>query len=392
MLVLIKLTRVVFVALLSLALLACSSNDTEEEKGPAPLVDFEKERVFKKVWSHSVGNGQGGIFNRLTPAIDGEHIYAASADGYVKAIMLNNSKKQWRVNLDRPLVGGVGVGEKALFVGAASGDVIALDKLNGDVLWEMSVGGEVLSPPQADDSRVYVQTFDGQLLALDVNDGSRVWSYRSTLPVLTLRGTSTPLLYRDAVITGFANGRILSFDRETGAIKWNSRVSVAKGDSEIQRIIDVDGAIFEDAGIIYAVSYQGRITAFDPDSGRRRWSNEESSYVGMSMGFGNIYVSSEGGDVTAYEKNGQDVRWSQTLLARRKLTGSVTLSSYVIVGDAEGYLHAMSQVDGHIAARTKVDSDGLQVDLQTYNDMIIVYSNDGRLEAYTLDEPTRGWF
>ncbi|MEE8057328.1 MAG: outer membrane protein assembly factor BamB [Pseudomonadales bacterium] len=378
-------------SLLALVLSACSANDTEEEQGPAPLIDFEQERSFNKVWSSSVGDGQGEIFNRLNPAIDSELIYVASANGDVEAVTLDKGKTVWDVELDKLLVGGVGVGADLVLVGTAAGEVVALDKEDGSALWTVEVGGEVLAAPQTNGSLVFVQTFDGQMLALDIKEGKRIWSYRNTVPVLTLRGTSTPLMFRDTVIAGFANGRVISFDMKTGAIRWNTRVAVAKGDSEIERIIDIDGALLEVNGLIVAVSYQGKIAVIDPGSGRRIWSNEASSYVGMSYGFGNIYVSGEDGSVTAFEKNGQGARWAQTVLARRKLTGSTTLGSYVVVGDVEGYLHALSQVDGRIAARTKVDSDGLQVDLQTVDDMLIVYANSGKLVAYRLEEKSRGF-
>jgi outer membrane protein assembly factor BamB len=377
--------------MLVLAVVGCSSNDAEEEKEPAELIDFEEERKFKKIWSNSVGDGQGGIFNNLKPAIDGDMIYVASAEGEIEAVTVAKGKTIWDADVEQLLVGGVGVGENILMVGSASGEVIVLNKSNGDKLWSVKVGGEILAAPQANDELVFVQTFDGQLLALDINDGSRVWSYRNTVPVLTLRGTSTPFMYRDAVLAGFANGRVISFDQATGVIRWNTRIAVAKGDSEIERIIDVDGALMENNGLIYAVSYQGQVFAIDPASGRSVWSDEASSHVGMSQGFGNIYVTAVEGSVTAFEKNGQGLRWVQTVLARRKLSGSATLSSYVVVGDVEGYLHALSQVDGHIAARTKLGSDGIQADLQAVNDMLIVYGNNGKLAAYRLLEKPAGF-
>lgn len=378
------------IACLLALLTGCSSND-EEEKGPAPLVDFEPERYFKKQWSNSVGDGQGEIYNRLKPAVYGDMVYAAAADGTIEAITLERGKTTWDTDLDQLLVGGVGVSADFVMVGTASGEVVVLDRNNGDELWRAEVGGEVLAPPQSDGYRVYVQTFDGQLLGLNAADGKRLWSYRNTMPVLTLRGTSRPLLYRDSVIAGFANGRVIGFDSATGAIRWNTRVSVAKGDSEIERIVDIDGDLLEAGSLLYAVSYRGQVIAIEPASGRRMWSNEASSYVGMSEGFGNIYVSDADGTVTAFEKQGRGVRWAQTVLARRELTGSATLSSYVVVGDVEGYLHALSQVDGHMAARTRVDSDGLQVDIQAVNDSLLVYSNDGSLVSYRLEEKS-GFF
>lgn len=372
-------------------LVACSSTDGEEEQKPAPLIDFEEEQKFKRAWSNSIGDGQGGIYNRLKPVIDGELIYAASAEGEIEAVTIAKGKTVWDADLKRLLVGGVGVGDNILLVGSAAGEVIALDKQDGSMLWTVEVGGEVLAAPQTNGELVFVQTFDGQMLALSIEDGARVWSFRSTMPVLTLRGTSTPLLFRDSVIAGFANGRVISFEMETGAVRWNSRVALAKGDSEIQRIIDIDGDLLQDANVLYAVSYQGSIAAIDVASGRVVWSKDASSYVGMSEGFDNVYVTGEDGSVTAFEKNGRGARWAQTVLARRKLSGSATLSSYVVVADIEGYLHALSQVDGHIAGRTKVDSDGVYVDLQVVGDLLITYGNSGKLVAHRLEEVSSGF-
>ncbi len=378
--------RSLFIVGLGFVLSACSTFDGEEDEGPAPLVDFEAQQYFKRVWSTSIGDGQGGIFNRLEPMVDGNTIYAAGADGTVKALSLDEGDRQWRTNLDQLLVGGVGVGEKQVYVGASSGEVIALDKASGDEVWRTQVGGEVLAAPQSNDTLVFVQTFDGQLLALAVEDGSRVWSYQTTVPVLTLRGTSRPLLFRNTVIAGFANGRVISFDMDTGKVRWNTRVAVATGDSEIERIIDVDGALLEVNNVIYATSYQGKVAAIDPASGRRLWSYDTSSHVGMSQGFNSVYVAGADGSVTAFETNGRGARWAQTVLARRKLSGSAILGSYVIVGDVEGYLHALSQVDGQIAARTRVDSDGIQADLQTVGDKLVVYGNSGKLAIYQLQD------
>ena len=381
------LWRAAVVAITAVVLFTgCSSNDAEEEQGPAPLIDFKPERYFKKVWSRSIGDGQGDIFNKLKPAIADDMIYVAAADGTVEALSLDRGKRVWDIDLDQLLVGGVGVSHDLVMVGTAAGEVVVLNREDGSELWRKQVGGEVLAAPQSNGRMVFVQTFDGQMLGLDAKDGKRLWSYRNNLPALTLRGTSNPIMVRDAVISGFANGRAISFDMQTGAVRWSTRVSIAKGDSEIERIADVDGDLLESGGLVYAVSYQGKVAAIEPGSGRIMWSNDASSYVGLSEGFDNIYVSGSDGTVTAFEKNGRSARWAQTVLARRELTGSATLSSYVIVGDVEGYLHALSQVDGHMVARTRVDSDGLRVAVQAVGDLLIVYGNSGKLAAYQLTE------
>jgi len=367
-----------------LAFSACSSTDSDEEQAPAELIEFDAEREFNKVWSRSIGDGQGNNYTRLSPVVDADTLFIAATNGVVERLNLKNGTVEWVAELNKTLLGGVGSGETIVMVGTVAGDVIVLDKETGKEVWSANVGGEVLAAPQTNNKFVFVQTLDGQMVALDINDGSRVWSYRNNVPVLTLRGTSTPVIFRNSVIAGFANGTVVSFDAKTGTVQWTVRVALAKGNSEIDRIVDIDGKLLLTNGLLYAVSYQGKVAAIDPKSGNRIWTNEASSSVGMSEGFGNIYVSGSDGSITAFEQNGNGARWAQTVLARRNITGSVSQSSYVVVGDFEGYLHALSQVDGHIVARTRLSSDGIRVDLLAANDLILAYSNDGELAAYRL--------
>lgn len=378
--------------LATIGLSACSSNDADEEQGPAPLVEFEAAKVFQKIWSTSVGNGQGGIYNRLHPALSDDVIFIASADGEVTALTADEGDELWEVELDLPISGGVAVNQGMVLLGTSTGQVLALDQQSGETLWQSEVEGEVLAAPKSDGKLVFVQTFDGQLLGLEAKTGKRVWSFRTTLPVLTLRGTSEPLLVRDMVIAGFANGKLMAFDSDTGSVRWEVRVASATGYSEIERLVDIDGGLLAIDNVVYAVSYQGAIAAVDMASGRKLWVRDASSYVGMDSGFGNIYVAGHLGHVTAFVKNGQGVRWEQTVLERRKLTAPAVLGSYVLVGDFEGYLHALSQVDGTMAARTHVDSDGLQASLLVNDNIIYVYGNSGTLVAYQLNDKRSGFF
>ena len=377
---------------LMLLLVACSSIDEEEELGPAELVDFEEEKVFDELWCTSVGDGQGDFYNRLRPAIAGDNIIVASSNGYVEALTLKDGDSVWDVDLDLPISGAVGVVGEVVYIGTLAGEVIALDKNTGDELWKKAVKAEVLSSIAGDGELAFIQTLDGQMIALSSATGERVWSYRNTMPVLTLRGTSSPVYYRGIVAAGFANGKVVVFDAKTGSVRWGSRVSASTGNSEIERIVDIDGDLVIEDGVIYAVSYQGAVSAIDIKTGRRVWSRDASSYVSMGVGFGNLYVSGDDGSIIAFARSGQNVRWEQTVFARRKLTGAITLGNYVVVGDFEGYLHAMSQLDGHVVAREHVDSDGLRSRLVVNDNVLYVYSNDGALAAYKLIDKPKGFF
>ena len=53
--------------------------------------------------------------------------------------------------------------------------------------------------------------------------------------------------------------------------------------------------------------------------------------------------------------------------------------------DFEGYLHLLSQVDGEIVGRTKVDSKGARADMIAQGNRLFVYTNDGALKAYDVE-------
>ena len=104
-------------ALLALAVLAagCSSN-SKKELPPAELPEFTTEVELKSEWSRSVGNGQGEGYNLLTPAVDGDHIYAADVEGVVMAMDRFSGDVLWEQDLELAVSGAIGVGHGLVVV------------------------------------------------------------------------------------------------------------------------------------------------------------------------------------------------------------------------------------------------------------------------------------
>ena len=385
-----QITRWLVTLAVALSLTGCSTingcfdSDDEDPTAPVELVKIEQTVKIKKLWSAGVGNGQGDGLYRLQPVINGDVIYAASADGELKAFDRGRGKTLWKKDLDTSLSGGVGVYEDALFLGSSEGFVLKVDANSGEQLWSTQLRGEVLSPPQGDGRVVIAQTYDGKLQGLDFSTGELLWTYDSNVPVLTVRGTSVPILRNNLVYAGFANGRVLAFDAQTGSIAWEVRVAISQGRSEIERIVDVDGTMELAGNELYAASYQGRVVAIEVTDGRKLWQQDVSSFSGVSQGFGNIYVADEDGTLYAYLRNGQGVRWTQDALGYRELSRPTPVSIYVAVADFEGYVHLVSLVDGTFVGRVKVDGDGSRADMLSDGNVLYVFGNSGKLVAYEI--------
>lgn len=385
-----QISRHLITLTMVLALAGCSTvsgwfeSDDDEATAPAELTDIEETVSIEELWSVGIGDGQGKGLHRLRPAISGQTIYVASADGEVAALDRDSGDTLWEVELETSLSGGVGVYDDALFLGSSDGFVLKLDASSGALTWSVPVRGEILSPPQSNGKVVVVQTNDGKLQGLDFTTGKLLWTYDSNIPVLTVRGTSSPIVHNDLVYAGFANGRVLALNANTGAIAWEVRVAISQGRSEIERLVDVDGTMELAGSELYAASYQGNLVAIDVDTGTRMWQQKVSSYSGVSQGFGNVYVADEDGTLTAYLRSGEGPRWTQADLAYRELSRPTPVGSYVAVADFEGYVHVLSQDAGEFVGRVRADDEGARADMVSEGNVLYVYGNSGELVAYEI--------
>jgi outer membrane protein assembly factor BamB len=382
--------RIVTAVILAVLLSGCETiggwfeDDDYDPKAPVPLADINETVRLKKAWSYSVGDGQGTGFLSLRPVIAGDRLYAVSAEGELVALDIERGRREWDRELDIPISGGVGYHEGSLFLGGADGLVMRLNAEDGEVIWRTSVSGEVLSPPQGNGKVVVAQTYDGKVMAFDYATGELKWTYAIDVPVLTLRGTGTPIIDGSNVLASFSDGKVLALNINTGGVVWEARVAIPEGRSEIERIVDIDGTMTLQGTELFAASYQGRVVGIETRAGRKLWQRNVSAVAGVSVGFGNVYVADEDGTVSAFLRNGQGIRWQNIDLGYRGLSRPTPVSSYVAVADFEGYVHLLSQVDGQIVGRTRADSDGARADMLSKGNRLFVFGNSGSLIAYDI--------
>ncbi len=359
----------------------------DEVNPPAELQDFTREVSMQRAWSVNVGNGQGNAYNKITPALDGSTLYAASVNGNVVAVNADNGDIIWRTRIDGTITGGVGARNGLVMIGTEEAEVVVLEQSSGEIRWRQPVSSEVLSAPQTNGDIVVAQTVDDKLVALEYSDGTQRWIYETTQPALTLRGTNRPVITSvGTVIAGFSNGTMVSVAAEDGIWRWEERIAIPEGRYDIERVIDVDGQLLLDGNRILASSYQGNLMALDIMSGRIVWGMEASSYNGLARGFGNLYYSSDDSHVVAVRDNSEDIAWQNSDLEYRELTAPTAINNYIAIADFEGYVHLLSQIDGRMVGRTRVDNDGVRAPMIVRAGMLYVFGNSGRLVALRLQQ------
>ena len=366
--------RHILLVLASLSMLACSSqeikddNEELEEAGPAPLLDIDEQVELDVVWRQTLGLGVGERNIRLQPAISGNVVFMADYNGALWALDLASGDDIWSLSFDNEISGGVVVAAGDVYIATQDGVLHSIAKDSGEINWSQQLSSESIAPVVADKEQVYIRTIDGHLTAFDRQSGKQNWTYEAALPVLTVHGTAAPVLLHNLVISGFANGKLIALDRELGIPRWNKRLAIPEGRSELERLVDLDGTPVIDDGIVYATAYHGKLAAISFD-GKTRWETELSSYFGPTLGLGNIYITRDDDHVQAYDQiNGASV-WSQDSLQGRFLTQPVKHGNYLVVADFEGYMHVLSQVDGEILGRLSIRPKPLHMTLPNQPEM-----------------------
>src|SRR5690606_19545050 len=135
----------------------------------------------------------------------------------------------------------------------------------------------------------------------------------------------SPLIVQNFVIAAFGNGSVVSVALDNGTLRWEQRIAIPTGRSEIDRLVDIDGDLHLDGnGSLIVPSYQGFLAALDPITGQLRWRVEESSAQGPASGFGNIYVVDQRSHLKAYRFGQQAPLWTNEQLFLRQLSPPVT--------------------------------------------------------------------
>jgi outer membrane protein assembly factor BamB len=359
-------------------LTACSGSSRVRK--PAELVPVSNQFDLTPVWSTSVGSSESFNFH---PAVAGDAVYAASHRGNLVKIDMMTGKKIWEVSVPARLSIGPGSDGRTTVVVTIKGMVYAYDD-TGKSIWNVSVGSEVLSEPVVAGGVVIIRTLDNRFIGFDALTGAPKWTYQRQQSALSLRvGYGMLEINNEVIVTGFAGGRFGMIAIANGGLVWETPVSFPKGFSEIERLNDVTAKPSIDGDIICAVSYQGRIGCGQARTGNLLWFKDYSSYTGTTQSADLVFSSNERSHVTAFAVKDGSQAWENTQLTFRDVSEPTAVGRVLLVGDAQGYVHALSQAKGEMLARIRHDSSPITAAPIAVNGLILIQSQGGKLAAYS---------
>ena len=324
---------------------ACSTS-TEKVYKPAPKSPTYPTKLS---WAHHLTELGPDRFARLLPAMTEKSILVADIDGKLTAYSPLTGELEWEKQYETVFSAGPNVYDDIALIGNKDAEVYAVKAENGELIWKQTVSSEILAPPQLGGEMVVVQTNDGKVFGLRADTGKKVWVYDRSVPVLSLRGNSTPVIINDEhVVVGFASGKLVSLLINDGKLLWETTVSLAKGRTELERIVDIDGPIIYKDGVIYVSAYRGRVAAINPESGGILWTREMSSHLGVVVDNDLLFITDAEGRVWALNRESGATLWMQDKLSERANTRPALYGDNLVVGDVTGELYWLAKSDGRL--------------------------------------------
>ena len=344
-------------------------NDEVDPDEPKELSSFASQENIKVLWRNSY-NGENEIGNFL-PSFNAQNIFFSDASGNVLSMDAKTGNDNWSVKLNF-LASGTSAGFGIVVVADVDGNVIALDQIDGSVLWSSNVKGEVLSSVAIDAKIVVVKTGSGELLGLNKDSGEVIWSYRSTLPVLTIRGNSSPVIVDNLVYASFDNGRLGVFELNSGFQIWDGAISYVSGASELENLIDSDSNPVIEGGLIYTTNYQVNLNIFDPSQKRSVWSNNASSFFSPIISRGMLMVVEENSSIKSFALKTLEESWINSDYLNRDLSNGVSYKDNIVVGDFEGYVHVINILNGRTVGREKLSRHPIKTILSRSDSLYVI--------------------
>jgi outer membrane protein assembly factor BamB len=370
-----------FILIPMLLLSGCSLfTGTDNADPPSELVELQQELRIESLWNEDFEGGDGAQL-KLPPIHENGVLYLAEPSGEIYAIDITTGDTLWSVDTESPLSGGPGIGEGLLAVGTMEAELIILNSKDGAERWRKRVGSEVLSVPAIGGGFVVCRTGDGGVAAYAIESGERHWVYDRTVPVLSLRGNSSPQISDSLVVSGFAGGKLVGLALDAGIVAWEASISTPKGRTELERVVDIDAELKLVEGTAYVAAFQGQVAAVSESSGVVLWRRDLSSHAGLDASWRQLFVTDDEDHIWSLDATNGATLWQQKAMHARRLTAPAMAGDYLVVGDLDGYVHWLSQEDGHQMARTKVGTDAIRYQPLVVEDQIYILDEGGTLTA-----------
>lgn len=213
-----------------LILTSCSSLKIEGVK--------DNKKSYKRLWSKSLDPvyNSGNLPIALnSPLIKDGIVYNGSNTGQMVAYDLKSGRVIWSKEDNSRYHAGIIFHKGNVLYGTVEGLVYSRHFLTGKAKYIVNLGAPVETTPTYYNGRVFYHLRNHKIVSMDALTGKILWSYKRSIPIFTtLQRASRPLIHKNKLFVGFADGHIGAFSVDDGAMLWERKISTGS------KFVDID--------------------------------------------------------------------------------------------------------------------------------------------------------
>ncbi len=302
------------------------SNEFWPQKGGYPNHAMQHlalpERALTRAWQADIGKGSQNSLPLITQPIlvDGK-IFTLDTESRMSAFDIATGKKIWGQKIapvgedgDDPVIaGGIAYSQGRLYITSGYNELLVADPENGKIVWRKTLPSPSRAAPTVMDNRLFLVTLDNRLMTFRTDDGALLWEFAGLSETAGLLGAASPAASRDIVIPAFSSGEIFALRVENGSVAWSDNLSTSRRIGNLSSLSAIRGLPVMDKGVVFAVSYGGRMVAIDERTGARIWQREIGGSETPWVAGNHIFLISTANELVGMGRDTGVIRWVTAL-------------------------------------------------------------------------------
>jgi outer membrane protein assembly factor BamB len=315
-------------------------------------------------WRRSVGRGSEEYRRLLTaPVATAERVFTIDSHANVAAVESATGRPVWRAAL-RPkeedygaIGGGLAYDQGVLYITTGFGEVVALIAENGRLLWRVNLGVPFRAPPTISDGRVFAINMENKLYALSSDDGHRLWQHEGLPENSGLMGAANAAVSGGIVIAPYSSGEIYALRTDNGRVVWSDLLTRTGAAASLTTFSNISGGPVIAGDQVYAISNAGRMAAINLRTGARTWDQvlggTQTPWVAGEF----IYLVTNDAELVCLWRRDGRIRWVLPLQRYKndntreepiQWNGPVLASDRLVIVSSHGHALAVSPYTGEV--------------------------------------------
>ena len=363
-----------------------------EEDPRAPIeLDVNYDSFLKLKWSKEVITPiieleffQEKIRPNIFFDMSGGKLYALS-EGNLNVFDMDSGKLRDTLPLENEkIMSGVTVGYNSYVYSDNEGNLYIHNLNSGELKWKKELRDLVISKALITPKNLFVQTSSDVLYAFDLQSGEQVWSKKAQAPLLSIRGTSSPVFFEGIIFASFSNGRLAAIRATDGIQLWEKPISVIKGSTELEKLMDSDSPAIAFNEVVYGANYNGSLTRFNIRGGEKVFSVDLSTSKPFVLYKDLIIAVNSDDEIVAFDAVNGSTTWKNSKYMFRRITAPTLYDDYLYFGDIDGYLHKVEPMTGEILGVQLTELKSVS-QIEAFANKMVVQDSAGSVSAFELE-------